>query len=98
MAMARGRTAQGVRGNAATLMNGFPEGRREYLLYLPLYNGVSSLEIGVPQDRTIDRPAPRAEDHRKPIVFYGTSITQGGCASRPGMVHTAILGRRLEFP
>ena len=35
---------------------------------------------------------------RKPIVFYGTSITQGGCASRPGMVHTAILQRRLNAP
>ena len=35
---------------------------------------------------------------KKPIVFYGTSITQGGCASRPGMVHTAILGRRLDWP
>src|SRR5256885_13140974 len=31
-------------------------------------------------------------------VFYGTSITQGGCASRPGMVHTAILGRRFDVP
>lgn len=36
--------------------------------------------------------------HRQPIVFYGTSITQGGCASRPGMVHTAILGRLLDRP
>jgi hypothetical protein len=35
---------------------------------------------------------------QKPIVFYGTSITQGGCASRPGMVHTAIIGRKLEMP
>src|SRR5205823_11246646 len=41
-----------------------------------------------------ERPASR----RKPVVFYGTSITQGGCASRPGMVHTAILGRRLDRP
>ena len=82
----------------ATLASGLPEGRREYLLYMPLYNGVSSVEIGIPADRTIARPAPRAEDRRKPIVFYGTSITQGGCASRPGMVHTAILGRRLDRP
>ena len=36
--------------------------------------------------------------NRKPLVFYGTSITQGGCASRPGMVHTAILGRWLDRP
>lgn len=84
--------------NTATLADGLPEGRREYLLYLPLYNGTSALEIGVPEGRSIDRPAPRPEAGRKPIVFYGTSITQGGCASRPGMVHTAILGRRLDRP
>jgi len=87
-----------TRTNTATLVSGLPAGRREYLLYLPLYNGVSALEIGVASDRTIDRPAPRAAGRSKPIVFYGTSITQGVCASRPGMVHTAILGRRLDRP
>ena len=40
-------------------------------------------------------PAPRRPDGLKPIVFYGTSIVQGGCASRPGMAYPAILGRRL---
>jgi lysophospholipase L1-like esterase len=68
-------------------------GGRQYLLYLPLYNGVRSVEIGVPEGRTIAAcPVPS----RKPIVFYGTSITQGGCASRPGMAFTAIVGRRLD--
>ncbi|WP_435010711.1 SGNH/GDSL hydrolase family protein [Tundrisphaera lichenicola] len=84
--------------NTATLARGLPAGHREYLLYLPLYNGVSSVEIGVPEGNSIEPPGPRPEGHRKPIVFYGTSITQGGCASRPGMVHTAILGRRLDRP
>ena len=82
--------------NTATLASGLPEGRREYLLYLPLYNGVSSVEIGVPDGHTVDRPS--LANRRQPVVFYGTSITQGGCASRPGMVHTAILGRRLDRP
>ena len=74
---------------------------REFLLYLPLYNGVISVEIGLPPDATLAKADPYKYDDgslRKPIVFYGTSITQGGCASRPGMVHTAILGRRLEHP
>jgi hypothetical protein len=78
-----------------------PTRRREYLLYLPLYNGVSSLEIGLPAAATLAQAEPyKNEDGspRKPIVFYGTSITQGGCASRPGMVHTAILQRRLDYP
>ena len=69
-------------------------GRREYLAYLPLYNGVESLAIGVPEGAAFQRLAPRG----KPIVFYGTSITHGACASRPGMAHVAILGRRLERP
>ena len=67
---------------------------REYGLYLPLYNGVESLKIGVSMLRRL----PGSRRDAKPVVFYGTSITHGGCASRPGMVHTAILGRRLDRP
>ena len=69
-------------------------GYREYAAYLPLYNGVDLVEIGVPKGAKFEGLAPRA----KPIVFYGTSITHGACASRPGMVHTAILGRRFDRP
>ena len=68
---------------------------RQYRLYLPLYNGVESLEIGLPRDATFAPIAPRKE---KPIVFYGTSIMHGACASRPGMSITGILGRRLNRP
>src|SRR5262249_49006010 len=63
-----------------------------------LYNGVSSAEIGLPKGATLAKAPERPKSQQKPIVFYGTSITQGGCASRPGMVHTAILGRRFERP
>src|SRR5205085_2015483 len=73
-------------------------GQREFLLYLPLYNGVSSVEIGIAKGSTLAKGPARPPERQKPIVFYGTSITQGGCASRPGMVHTAILGRRLDRP
>jgi hypothetical protein len=69
-------------------------GYREYAAYLPLYNGVDLVEIGVAKGSRFEGLAPRA----KPIVFYGTSITHGACASRPGMVHTAILGRRFDRP
>ncbi|HIA19738.1 MAG TPA: hypothetical protein EYN70_10050, partial [Planctomycetaceae bacterium] len=64
---------------------------------LPLYNGVKAVEIGIAPDHSLYQ-LPRPEDKRKPIIFYGTSITQGGCASRTGMVHTAILSRRLKQP
>ena len=77
------------------LIAGLAPGLREYAVYLPLYNGIESLEIGVPPGAKFEGLAPRAE---KPIVFYGTSITHGASASRPGMVHTAILGRHLERP
>lgn len=77
------------------LISGLPPGNRRYRLYLPLYNGVASLEIGVPQGASFT-PVPPSKD--KPIVFYGTSITQGAVASRPGMAYTNILGRRLDMP
>ncbi|MCA9264887.1 MAG: hypothetical protein KDA60_13600 [Planctomycetales bacterium] len=82
--------------NNVELISGILPGKREYLLYLPLYNGVNSIEIGVPQGNQVARASLPAD--RKPIVFWGTSITHGASASRPGMCHPAILGRRLERP
>ncbi len=66
---------------------------REYKLFLPLYDGVTKLEIGIDSDAQIKKATPNT---KKPIVFYGTSITQGGCASRPGMAHTNIISRKLD--
>ena len=77
------------------LLFGIVQGIHEYLLYLPLFNGIESLFIGVPHDATFEGLAP---DNSKPLVFYGTSITQGACASRPGITHIAILGRQLNKP
>src|SRR5690606_35756276 len=79
--------------NEATFFEGVSGEDREYLFYLPLYNGIESLMIGVPKYTNISPTAPA--DH-KPIVFDGTSIIQGGCASRPGMSTTSILGRKLD--
>ena len=73
-----------------------PASGQPCLLYFPLYNGVASAEIGIPKESTMS--VPDASTLSKPIVFYGTSITQGGCASRPGMAATAIVGRRLDVP
>ena len=78
---------------SATLVSGLPRKRLACALYLPLYNGVESLEVGIPSGASLWPVAPRQE---KQIVFYGTSIMQGGCASRPGMAHASILGRRLD--
>jgi hypothetical protein len=76
------------------MVKGLAPGLREYAAYLPLYNGVEFLKIGVGGKVVFERLPPRDQ----PLVFYGTSITHGACASRPGMVHTAILGRRLDMP
>ena len=75
------------------LANTLKPGLREYAIYLPLYNGVEKLSVGVAPSAVFEPLAPRTD---KPIVFYGTSITHGASASRPGMVHTAILGRRFD--
>ena len=66
----------------------------ELCLYLPLYNVTTSVQIGVPAGQSVTAAPPRG----RPVVFYGTSITQGGCASRPGMASTNIAGRRLDVP
>ncbi|MEI6257756.1 MAG: sulfatase-like hydrolase/transferase [Planctomycetota bacterium] len=67
----------------------------EYLIFLPLYADVTDLKLGFPVGAKV-AAAPRRPAGEKPIVFYGTSVTQGGCASRAGMSHAAILARRLD--
>lgn len=67
----------------------------EYKLYLPLYNAVQWLEIGVEEGSTF---IPLDKSSKKPIVVYGTSIAQGACASRPGMAWTSILDRKVDHP
>jgi len=76
-----------------TLVSKRPDESSEYMLYLPLYHNITSLKIGIDTTATVAAAPARKE---KPIVFYGTSMTQGGCASRTGMCHVAILGRWLN--
>jgi lysophospholipase L1-like esterase len=80
----------------ADVAKGLGTERTEYMLYLPLYNGTAELQIGIEPGATLATAPPRPAEQARPIVFYGTSITQGGCASRTGMCHAAILGRWLN--
>lgn len=73
----------------------FPAKGYEYQLFLPLYNTVSWMEIGVPADAFLNF-LPVSQE--QPIVIYGTSIAQGACASRPGMAWGNIIERKLEHP
>lgn len=68
----------------------------EFLIYLPLYDGVTELWVGVDSTATITKPHidnPRAS---KRVVAYGTSILQGGCSTRTGMVATNMIQRDLN--
>ena len=67
---------------------------RRFRIYFPLYNSLEHLELGVESGREL-RPVAGEERF---VVVYGTSIVQGGCASRPGMAYPAILGRELAVP
>lgn len=67
---------------------------REYRIYLPLYDGLERIEVGIDSGAVMKKGAPLES---KPIIFYGTSITQGGCASRPGMAYPSIVGRKTGY-
>ncbi len=66
-----------------------------YTLHLPLYGYVKKLFVGIKKGCQITVGKPYLD--KKPIVFYGSSITQGGCASRPGLSYTNIITRRLNI-
>ena len=69
----------------------------EYMLYLPLYDGIDWLEIGVDSAAGLEYPRVDSPRKGKRIVIYGTSIQQGGCASRTGMVSSAMIQRDLNM-
>lgn len=67
---------------------------RSFTLNFPLYNGVNSVLLGVEQGSMLEEALPFTLPGK--IVIYGTSITQGGCVVRPGMVYSNILSRLLD--
>ncbi len=68
----------------------------EFQLNFPLYSGVESFALGLEDGSKLAPPAPWTNP--EPVVIYGSSITQGGCASRPGSSFPAILSRALDRP
>ena len=69
--------------NEAVIITDMEPAEREYMLYLPLYDGLTDLEIGIDSLARIEQPAVDLPQRERPVVFYGTSILQGGCANRP---------------
>ena len=68
------------------------------LVNLPLYNGIREFKLGIDKDATVRALPPRKSGIDKPVVFYGTSITHGGCCSRPGLSFVNWVGRELDVP
>lgn len=69
--------------------------QREITIDFPLYSNVNELYIGLQEDSFLAEAKPYK--NVKPIVYYGSSITQGGCASRPGMSYQAIISRIFNY-
>jgi len=84
------------KSSTAIIIQNMPGEEMEYMLYLPLYDGLESLEIGVAQEAEIKSARINSPQTGQPVVFYGTSITQGGCATRAGMAYPNILSRMLD--
>ena len=68
------------------------------LVNLPLYNGIREFTLGIDTDATIKALPPRASGIDRPVVFYGTSITQGASCTRPGLAFVNRVGRDLDVP
>ncbi len=68
------------------------------LVNLPLYNGIKKFSLGIDPAATVSAMPPRASGINKPVVFYGTSITHGGCCTRPGLAFVNRVGRDLDVP
>lgn len=83
--------------NEVTMVSGLDYGAREFMLYLPVHNGVRSVEVGLPKGSTF-LPAPDRYSARPPIVFFGSGIVQGRNVFRAGMAYPSIIGRYLDWP
>ena len=68
------------------------------LVNLPLFNGISEFTLGVDTEASVYRLPPHRGGSVKPVVFYGSAITQGLGASRPGLSFVNIVGRMLDVP
>ncbi|MCA9434105.1 MAG: hypothetical protein KC940_26530, partial [Candidatus Omnitrophica bacterium] len=78
------------------LFSGVTKKERDICLYLPLFSVVKVIGLGINEGSNLASPEPFTLPD--PVVFYGTSITHGGCASRPGMAYPALVGRHLDRP
>jgi lysophospholipase L1-like esterase len=93
-----GRPTKQIGNDAMLVKENMHAGKREFMLYLPLYNGTESVSIGLPTGSAIQAAPAWQGSKQRPLCFYGSSIVQGGCAARPGMAYPAIISRTLDHP
>lgn len=67
---------------------------RSITIHFPLYCNVKYLHIGLSDTAVLQEAA--GYKYQKPVVYYGSSITQGGCASRPGNSYQSFISRSLD--
>lgn len=94
--IARGGTNYPVTYYESVVSNeAFAKGERLYTVYMPCYGEAHEIFIGIEKGASL-KVAPDYT-YEKPVVFYGSSITQGACASRGGLAYEAILEREFDF-
>ena len=69
-------------------------GKRNYVLYLPTYSGVTEMSIMFNQGAKVEKFNPY--NNLKPILFYGNSITQGACATRPDNNFACLICKKTK--
>lgn len=77
----------------ANMISNMDKKMRTYRIYFPLYQELIDAYVGVDEKAKFEFVKPKMDN----LVIYGTSISQGGCATRPGMDYGAILGRLLNL-
>lgn len=92
-----GRPGDKDTANANTLISNMDGQMRQYMLYLPTYNEITALQIGVAPEAELRRTANPKIDTTHRMVIYGSSILQGASASRAGMSYSSILQRRTGW-
>lgn len=92
-----GKPVKGVLEQDQVIIQHLDTAMKQFMLYLPLYNTVSDLQIGVQQSAIIRKPDHPGINTTKRVVMYGSSILQGASAGRPGMAYPAILQRKTGY-
>ena len=68
---------------------------RYFTINFPSYSGVDELLVGISEGSTLGEGLPYRS--LAPFVYYGSSITQGGCASRSGNIYQNVVCRRTNI-